>query len=157
MARLDELDMKILSTLYKDASISIPDLSKQLGINLSVAYSRIKRLRRRGVIDRYTLIVNEEKLGYNSSAIAGLNLDPKLREQAINEVMNLENVRLVSEVTGRFDVLVYLKGRSLDEIHSIVYEKIGKIAGVTHTEVFVEVTRKYPNVTFKLLRIDESS
>jgi len=111
MARLDELDIKILSALYKDASISVPDLSKQLGINLSVAYSRIKRLRRRGVIERYTLIVNEEKLGYGSSAIAGLNLDPKLREQAINEIMKLENVRLVSEVTGRFDIIVHLRGK----------------------------------------------
>ncbi len=157
MARLDELDMKILTALYKDASISVPDLSKQLGINLSVAYSRIKRLRRRGVIDRYTLIVNEEKLGYGSSAIAGLNLDPKLREQAINEIMRIENVRHISEVTGRFDILVYLRGRSLDEIHSIVYEKIGKIPGVIHTEVFVEVTRKYPNVTFKLAKTNEGS
>jgi len=61
MGRLDEIDMKILGALHRDASISIPKLSTDLGLNLSVTYSRIKRLIRRGIIQRYTLEVNEAK------------------------------------------------------------------------------------------------
>lgn len=157
MARLDELDMKILSLLYKDASISIPELSKKLGLNLSVAYSRIKRLKKRGVIERYTLIVNEGKLGLESSAIVGLNIDPKQRSQTIEEILRIQNVRMVSEVTGRFDTLLYLRGRSLEELHNIVQGTIGKLPGVVNTEIFVEVSRKYPEVNFKLLDVNESS
>ncbi|HSF51109.1 MAG TPA: winged helix-turn-helix transcriptional regulator, partial [Nitrososphaeraceae archaeon] len=39
--------MKILTELTKDASISVPQLSKKLNINSSVLYSRIKRLSKR--------------------------------------------------------------------------------------------------------------
>ena len=44
MHKFDELDMRILSELTKDASISVPRLSKKLNVNASVLYSRIKRL-----------------------------------------------------------------------------------------------------------------
>ncbi len=60
---LMNLDMKILSELTKDASISIPQLSKKLNINSSVLYSRIKRLTKRELIKKFTVIINESQLG----------------------------------------------------------------------------------------------
>ena len=150
MARLDDLDMKILSSLYTDASVSVPKLSKQLGVNLSVMYSRIKRLQKRGVIERFTVQVNEERLGMRAGALAGLNIDPKQREMVLKEIEKVEGVRLIREVTGRFDIIASLKGRSLDDLHRAVYEVIGKIPGVMQTEVFMEVSRSTPPVTFKL-------
>ena len=55
--------MRILSELSKDASISVPQLSKKLNINASVLYSRIKRLVKRNLIEKFTVIVNEDLLG----------------------------------------------------------------------------------------------
>jgi len=150
MAKLDEVDMKILSALYSDASISVPDLSQQLGINLSVAYSRIKRLQKRGIIEKFTIQVNEESLGMRAGAVAGLNIDPKLREAVLKEVERVDGVRLIREVTGRFDIVANLKGKSLDELHRAVYDVIGKIPGVMHAEVFMEVSRRHPPVQFRL-------
>ena len=46
MDRIDDLDLKILSELSKDASISVPSLSKKVNINASVVYSRINGLLR---------------------------------------------------------------------------------------------------------------
>jgi Lrp/AsnC family transcriptional regulator, regulator for asnA, asnC and gidA len=150
MSRLDEIDMKILSALYADASVSVPKLSKQLGVNLSVTYSRIKRLQRRGIIEKFTVLVNEDQLGMRASAIAGLNIDPKQREAVIKEIEKVDSVRLIREVTGRFDLVVNLRGESLDELHKAVYDVIGKLPGVMHAEVFMEVSRHVPNVVFKL-------
>ncbi len=147
---MDETDMKILSALYSDSSVSIPKLSEQLGVNLSVAYSRIKRLQKRGVIERFTVLVNEESLGLRAGALAGLNIDPKQRESVLKEVEKVEGVRLIREVTGRFDVLVNLRGQSLDELHHAVYDLIGKLPGVMHAEVFIEVSRRVPSVNFRL-------
>jgi Lrp/AsnC family transcriptional regulator for asnA, asnC and gidA len=151
LARLDDLDMKILSALYSDASVSVPKLSKQLGVNLSVMYSRIKRLQKRGVIEKFTVQVNEDRLGMRAGALAGLNIDPKQRDSVLKEVEKIEGVRLIREVTGRFDIIASLKGQSLDELHRAVYDVIGKIPGVMHTEVFMEVSRRNPPVTFKLI------
>lgn len=151
MAKLDELDMKILSALYSDASVSVPRLSKQMDVNLSVMYSRIKRLQKRGIIERFTVQVNEDKLGMMAGALAGLNIDPKQREAVLAEIGGVEGVRLIREVTGRFDIIVNLKGRSLDELHRAVYDVIGKIPGVMHSEIFMEVSRRNPPVNFRLV------
>lgn len=151
MARLDDLDMKILSSLYSDASISVPRLSKELGVNLSVMYSRIKRLQKRGIIEKFTVLVNEESLGMHAGALAGLNIDPKQREGVLKEIEKIEGVRLIREVTGRFDIIANLKGQSLDELHRDVYDVIGKIPGVMHAEIFMEVSRRNPPVNFRLV------
>jgi len=151
MARLDDLDMKILSSLYSDASVSVPRLSKQLGVNLSVMYSRIKRLQKRGVIEKFTVQVNEDRLGMRAGALAGLNIDPKQREAVLKDVEKVDGVRLIREVTGRYDIIVNLKGQSLDELHRAVYDVIGKIPGVIQTEIFMEVSRRNPPVNFRLV------
>jgi len=151
LARLDETDMKILTAIYDDASISVPQLSKELGVNLSVTYSRIKRLQKRGIIQRFTVQVNEDLLGMKARAVAGLNIDPKQRETVLAEIEKVDGVRIIREVTGRFDLLVNMKGKSLDELHRTVYEIIGKIPGVMHAELFMEVSRRITRVTFKLV------
>ena len=143
--------MKILTALYADASISVPQLSKELGVNLSVTYSRIKRLQKRGIIEKFTVQVNEDQLGMKARALAGLNIDPKQRETVLSEIEKVDGVRIIREVTGRFDLIVNMKGRSLDELHRTVYEVIGKIPGVMHAELFMEVSRRISPVTFKLL------
>jgi len=150
LSKLDEIDMKILSALYSDASISVPKLSKQLGINLSVTYSRIKRLQRRGIIEKFTILVNEDKLGLNASAMAGINIDPKQRETVVAELEKLESIRLMREITGRFDLWINLRGQTLDELHKTVYDVIGRMPGVSSVEIFMEVSRKVPAVKFRL-------
>ena len=141
MDRIDDLDLKILSELSKDAIISVPKLSKKVNINASVVYSRIKRLIKRGLIKKFTVIINDEALGLNVKALTGINMDSKLRDNVLNELFKVPEVREVSEVTGRFDVLVTMNARSLDEMHQLISEKVGRIEGVQKTETFIEMRK----------------
>ena len=137
MDRIDDLDLKILSELSKDASISVPKLSKKVNINASVVYSRIKRLIKRGLIKKFTVIINDEALGLNVKALTGINMDSKLRDNVLNELFKIPEVREVSEVTGRFDVLVTMNARSLDEMHQLISEKVGRIEGVQRRKLLL--------------------
>jgi Lrp/AsnC family transcriptional regulator for asnA, asnC and gidA len=141
MGRIDDLDLKILSELSKDASISVPRLSKKININSSVVYSRIKRLVKRGLIKKFTIIINDEALGFNVKALTGITMDSKLRDNVLSELFKIPEVREVAEVTGRFDVLVTMTARSLDEMHQIISEKVGRIEGVQKTETFIEMRK----------------
>ena len=141
MQRFDELDMRILAELTKDASISVPQLSKKLNVNASVLYSRIKRLGKRSLIKKFTVIINEGMLGINVKATVGINRDPKLKEPIHSELLRIPEVRSLSEVTGRFDMIVNVNARTLEELHNIVIERIGKIEGIQNTETFVEMQR----------------
>ena len=116
MQRFDDLDMKILSELTKDASISIPQLSKKLNINSSVLYSRIKRLTKRELIRKFTVIINESQLGINIKATVGINRDPKLKEPIHNDLVKIPEIRSLIEVTGRFDIILSVNTRTLEEL-----------------------------------------
>lgn len=133
--------MKILSELAKDASISVPQLSKKLNINASVLYSRIKRLSKRNLIKKFTVIVNEDILGINVKATVGLNRDPKLKDTIHSDLIEIPEIRSLTEVTGRFDMLISINAKTLEELHKIVTERIGKIHGIQNTETFVEMQR----------------
>jgi Lrp/AsnC family transcriptional regulator, regulator for asnA, asnC and gidA len=141
LQKFDELDMKILSELAKNASISVPQLSKKLGVNASVLYSRIKRLTKRSLIRKFTIMVNDSLLGINVKAVVGINRDPKLKEGIHLALLRMPEVRILSEVTGRFDIIVSVNARTLEELHKVVIEQIGKIEGIQNTETFVEMQR----------------
>src|ERR687891_904112 len=141
MGRIDDLDLKILSELSKDASISVPKLSKTINVNSSVVYSRIKRLLKMGFIKKFTIIINDEALGFNVRSLTGINMDSKLRDNVLNELFKIPEVREIAEVTGRFDILVTMTARSLDEIHQLISEKVGHVEGVQKTETFIEMRK----------------
>jgi Lrp/AsnC family transcriptional regulator for asnA, asnC and gidA len=150
MGKIDETDMRILAELVKDAGLSVPKLSRKINVNPSVVYSRIKRLTKRSLIRRFTVEVNEEMLGYTVTAIIGLNIDSKLRESILEELLDLHEVREVSEVTGRFDLVATVKARSLDELHDVVSGKIGRVNGVLHTETFIQMKKKAKEPRYSL-------
>ena len=139
MAKVDELDLEILSELSNDASISIPRLSKKINVNSSVVYSRIKRLIKKNLIERFTIVVNDAELGYTVKALTGINMDTKKRDHIIDELFKIDGVREIAEVTGRFDILVTMYAKSLDQMHKMVSERIGRIDGIQSSESFIEM------------------
>ena len=133
--------MKLLFELTKDGSISVPALSKKLGINASVLYSRIKRLMKKKLIKKFTVVIDDSLLGIGVKASVGINRDPKLKDNIHKKMMETPEVISISEVTGRFDIIVKVHAKNLEALHSIVIEKIGKIDGIINTETFVELQK----------------
>ena len=148
MAKIDDIDRKILSELMADGAISIPKLSQNINANSSVVYSRIKRLLKRKLIERYTIQVNEKELGYGVKSVTGINMNSKLRDNVIDELFKIDGVSEISEVTGRFDIMVTMHTKNLNDMHQIVSEKIGKIDGIIGSESFIEMKRRTKPMPF---------
>jgi len=148
MQRFDELDMKILYELTIDGSISIPNMSKKTGINSSVLYSRINRLIKKKLIKKFTIDIDDSLLGIGVKATIGVNRDPKLKDSIIDQLIKTDEVSAISEVTGRFDMLVTVFAENLEALHVVVIEKIGKIDGIQNTETFVELQKTEKDPTY---------
>ena len=133
--------MKLLSELTRDGSISVPTLSKKLGINASVLYSRIKRLMKKKLIKKFTVVIDDSLLGIGVKASVGINRDPKFKDVIYKKLMDTAEVVSISEVTGRFDIMIKVYAENLEALHTVVIEKIGKIEGIQNTETFVELQR----------------
>tara|TARA_B100000959_G_C14725010_1_gene518527 strand:+ start:100 stop:534 length:435 start_codon:yes stop_codon:yes gene_type:complete len=140
--------LNILSELSNDASISVPKLAKKINTNTSVVYSRIKRLLKQKLIQRFTIDVNDKELGYGVKSVTGINMDSKKRDNIIDSLFNIDGVREISEVTGRFDIMVTMYARNLNEMHKVVSEKIGKIDGIIGSESFIEMKRRTKSMPY---------
>ena len=146
--RFDDLDMKLLFELTKDGSISVPALSKKLGINASVLYSRIKRLMKKKLIKKFTIEIDDSLLGIGVKASVGINRDPKLKDSIHKKFLDITEVVSISEVTGRFDIIIQVYAKNLEALHSVVIEKIGNIEGIQNTETFVELQKTDKNPVY---------
>ena len=133
--------MKLLFELSKDGNISVPTLSKKLGINASVLYSRIKRLVRKKLIKKFTIEIDDSLLGISVQASVGINRDPKFKIQTNKKLLEISEVVSIIEVTGRFDIMIRVYAKDLEDLHTVVIEKIGKIEGIQNTETFVELQK----------------
>ena len=147
---MDKIDQKILSELTDDSSISIPKLSEKINVNSSVVYSRIKRLIKKKLIERFTIEINDKELGYGVKSLTGINMDSKQRDNVIQELFKIQGVREVSEVTGRFDILVTMYAENLSDMYRIVSDNIGTIQGVIGSESFIEMKTRTKQMPYML-------
>lgn len=63
VARLDEMDRKILAELQADAAQSLDEIARKVGSSKTPVWNRIKRMKESGVILRQTALLDAEALG----------------------------------------------------------------------------------------------
>jgi len=136
---VDRLDEAVLAELARNSRVSVPKLAEQLGEKPSRIYSRIDRMVGNGLIEKFTVVVNHARLGYEVKSIMGVKMDSRKRDGILKELFSTPGVGEIAEVTGRFDILITIYARNLDEMHVLVSEKIGRIEGILSSESFVEM------------------
>ena len=89
-------------------------------------------------------------MGYGVKSLTGINMDSKKRDNIIQELFKISGVREVSEVTGRFDILVTMYAENLNEMYRIVSDNIGKIDGIVGSESFIEMKTRTKQMPYML-------
>jgi Lrp/AsnC family transcriptional regulator for asnA, asnC and gidA len=79
-------------------------------------------------------------------------MDSKMRDHVIEELMKINEVREISEVTGRFDIIVTMYAKNLDEMHRLISENVGRIQGVQRSESFIEMKRTTKAMPYKQMK-----
>ena len=96
---------------------------------------------RKKVIKKFTIEIDDSLLGIGVKASVGINRDPKFKIQIHKKLLEVSEVISISEVTGRFDIMIRVYTQDLEDLHTVVIEKIGKIDGIQNTETFVELQK----------------
>lgn len=79
------------------------------------------------------------KLGYDSEALIGIQIDPDKVELAANKVAKLDHTRWVAMTTGTYDVFVWVTLPNPEALGRFIRIEIGAIEGVRRTETFVNL------------------
>jgi DNA-binding Lrp family transcriptional regulator len=123
---IDEIDLKILKNLLVDARQSARKLSLKLGISTVTVLSRIQKLEKLKIIKGYTAILDDEKLGYDLTAIIEISVKKGQMALVEKEVSTLDNVCAVYDITGQTDTIVVAKFKNREELSEFVKELSSK-------------------------------
>ena len=128
---------ELLEILERNSRISTNELASMLKKSEYEIKNEISRLEKDKIILSYGTLVNWERFGDDKvTAVIEINLTPQ-REvgfDAIAErIYRYDEVRTVYLMSGNFDLLVIIEGKSLKEISNFVATRLSTIEGVTQT------------------------
>jgi Lrp/AsnC family transcriptional regulator for asnA, asnC and gidA len=127
--------LKILRILSKDSSIPIVEIAKKLGISDATVHLRIKNLLAAGIINKFTILVDNNRLGYTHVAFIGVNVVPGYTAEVAKYLTGLNEILELHEMLSRFDLLLKLRARSLNELRDIVVNKVRKFPRIVEIEL----------------------
>ena len=122
---LDKLDRKILRILQEDGRISMKDLSEQVGLSITPAIERVKRMERDGVITGYHARIHPPALGAKLLVFVEITLNQKSGpafEQFRREVLRIPEVQECHLVSGDFDYLIKARIPEMSEYRRLLGE-----------------------------------
>ncbi len=136
--RLDQKDHVILHALKKDARKTIADLSNELGIPRATVHERIMKLKKIGVIRRFTIEQDYSLIGLPTMAFvfASYERSAKINQhQLARQIAKISGVYGVYIVSGEWDLLIKIRGKSIEEIGMLIVDRIRQTPGIfkTHT------------------------
>ncbi|WP_297421142.1 Lrp/AsnC family transcriptional regulator [Thermococcus sp.] len=140
---LDEVDKKILTILQKNSRTPLREISKEVGLAESTVYERIKKLKERGIIQKFTVMLDPESLGFNIMAFILIKSKAGMYTSVADELSRYPQIVEIYETTGDYDMLVKIRTNGSDELNEFL-DRIGNVDGVvaTHTMVVLKVHKE---------------
>jgi Lrp/AsnC family transcriptional regulator for asnA, asnC and gidA len=127
---LDQKDIKIIEILSKDSRTPFTEIARRLGVSESTIRKRVEALENRGVIKKYSIVVDPAKMGYKTVALVGLDVQPDKFLEAAEELSKLEEVKLVATSTGDHMIMTEIWTKDGRELGLLISKKLGKIPGI---------------------------
>ena len=140
-SKLDEIDSAILGLLKTNSRMSFIEMSRQLDVSDATIQFRIKRLKERGIIEKFTIIVDPDAIGYTVVAIMLIQIDADKHDASKIALSKIPEISEVYSVLGEHDLFIKVWSRSLEEINSIINDKIRSIDGIKDLLEIVVVER----------------
>ena len=140
---LDSLDWEILKALQENSKQTYSEVGRQLGVAHSTVYDRIRKMEKNGVIKKWTVDIDHEKIGMNYvTARMTVYTDPKESENVANELSAAKEVLEVSmSLSEELLIIAKVIARDQDELHSFVAKRVAPLQGVLRIRTSI-VTKK---------------
>ena len=128
---LDKKDELIIKVLKENSRIPIRDIAKKTGIRPSTVHERIKKLIKKGVIEKFTLKLNNKAVGENF--IVFMLIKGGTTEYINTKIINNEKVRDIFGITGEYDLLLKLKFKDVEEFNDFIINFRKEMKGIPPT------------------------
>ena len=137
---------QILAIIEKNSRISVKELAVILGAEEIDVANELKALEEEGIICGYHTMIDWEKTDIEKvTALIEVRITPQ-RGQGFDKlaerIYKYPEVNSVYLISGGYDLLVSLEGKSLKQVSSVVSDKLSTLDGVLSTATHF-VLKKY--------------
>lgn len=142
------MDMRtqILKYMEKNSKVDPSELAVLLGTNEVTVVNEIAKMEQEKIICGYHTLINWEKAGTDSvTALIEVRVTPQRNrgfERIAERIYNYPEVNSVYLISGAYDLLVTIEGRTLMEISQFVSDKLSPIDEVISTATHF-ILKKY--------------
>ena len=133
---MDEKDRSILEELTKDSRKTTKAIARELDIPRATVHDRIIRMERRGVIRRYTAVPDYGQLDLGVTAFILAQFDHaegRSQRETADEIADIPGIFEVHLISGEYDMLLKVRGSSMEEIGNLVVDRLRDVKGVART------------------------
>ena len=116
----DDLNERILDELLKNSRRSYNQLADQIGISTGTILKRIKDMESKGIIQRYSAILDNKKRGYEITAIVEVSAAKGRLTEMENSIAKLPSICAVYDTTGTADAILIGKFKHTDELSGFI-------------------------------------
>jgi Lrp/AsnC family transcriptional regulator, leucine-responsive regulatory protein len=128
---VEEIDRAIVAALTADGRLSYTDLAERVGLSVSAAHQRVRRLEQRGVIKGYAAKIAHDALDLPLSAFVAIRpLDPSQPDDAPERLAALPEIESCYSVAGEDFYLLLVRVSGPPDLERLLQE-IRRAANVT--------------------------
>lgn len=148
---LDNLDWKILQILQGNAKQTYTEIGQLLGVAHSTIYDHIHKMEEHGVIKKYTVVVDLEKIGIKHvTAIMTVFTNPKESEKVAKRLLESKEVLEVSaSLSENLSIIAKVVAEDQNRLHLFIAQSVAPLPGVLRVRTSI-ITRKYKDERFSI-------
>ena len=130
----DNRDVKILELLQKDGRSTVSDIAKEVGLSIPAIGERIKKLSEKGIIDRFTAVLNHKNAGLDLTAFVFIVIEHSDHyDEFINKTNECKAVMECHSITGGGSHILKIRAKNSQGLEDLLYE-IQNWPGVSRTQ-----------------------
>jgi len=143
-AILDAMDFEILNLLQEDSKQTYADIGKHLGIAHSTVYDRIKKMEQNGIVSKYTILIDPEKIGLkNIMALMTVYTDPKESERVARKLSDApEILEVYTSLSEELLIISKVVAKNQEDLHTFIANYVAPLPGVLRIRTSI-ITRKF--------------
>ena len=140
------MEKKLLELIEHNAKLSVEELADELNLSRNEVVSMIAELESKKVICGYDTVINWDKVTEEKcNALIEVKVTPQRGtgfDRIANRISRFDEVDSVYLMSGTYDFMVIVNGRSMKEVSSFVFEKLSTIDFIQSTATHF-VLKKY--------------
>ena len=143
MTGIDPVDLHILELLQEDALMTTKEIAAQLNLTTTPVHERIKRLRRDGYIEKYTIIVDKKKINRSLVVFCNITLKEHAQEYLAKFEQDIQELNEVVEcycISGDSDFLLKIIVSDIDEYKDFIMNKLAGIGNIGNARSHIVVS-----------------